>query len=279
MLITRLRYKQNRTKGFSLTELIIVIAVSSIILVMMSGILTYGIQLWNDVRRTTNAVNLANDLLTEMNDMVCYSYMATISGESETSADFPTWKNWAGIHERLDTMIMCVNYNATTDLRGKIVYQKSYKDEMDYTRYTDLLVIPSRYYGGLYVTNLTFERLQNRSFLVRDESGAEVTDSDTGVFYSLLKISFDVVTSAKLESDNNGFDGHKKLYHAERTVSLENLFSNYNIINEYTTMKEKDNYETIYELLNIDTLDVYDGVWLKDYVALFYTTQRTQSII
>ena len=278
MLITALRLKQNRKKGFSLMELVIVIAVSSIILVMMSGILTYGVQLWNDVRRTTNAINLANDLLTEMNDMVCYSYMATISGESETSADFPTWKKWAGIHERLDTMIMCVNYNATTDLKGKIVYQKSYEVN-GVTNYTNLLVIPSRYYGGMYVTNLTFERLQNRSFLVRDERGEEVTDGDKGVFYSLLKISFDVITTAKLEKDDNGYDGHKRLYHAERTVCLENLFSNYNIINEYSSMKEKDNYETIYELLNIDTLDVYDGVWLKDYVALFYTTQRTESII
>lgn len=277
MLIRRARSLFKNKKGLTLVELLIVIAVSAIILVMMMGVMSYGVQLYNRIRRTANAINLSNDLMSGINDMVSYAYMATISGESETSADSPSWKNWQGVNEHLDTMIMCVSYRASTDYRGKLVYQKSYKDGTN-TRYTKLYAVPSKYYGGLYVTNLAFERSLNRSMLVRDENGLEVNDEDTGAFYSLLKVSFDVITQAVIEDTDNGYDGHMKLYHAERTFCLENLFSNYNIVNEYTTVNDAGTFETLYELLNITTIDVYDGVWLQNYVTLLYTNKRTESL-
>ena len=189
-------------KGFTLVELILALAILSILAVGVSAAMSYGSDFYVKNRKYSQATSFANDIINGINGELYTAYGAYIENELNTgqgaSLSFSADAKYAPYGRRifLDTStytVVCQNKDGTA---------------------TDSL--KSRYQKGLYVKNLMFEVKHNPAY---DVDGVESSGMFDASVDNILTFSFQIYDDETL----------KLLYEVKDfSIVLDNMVSQIN---------------------------------------------------
>lgn len=213
------RLLKNR-KGFTLVELIVVMALLAVLAVGLSATISFGAHTYINTRTDAQAVSLANDLINGFKEELKFSTGAYIEHNDQTELGanlaFSSESAYASYGRRI--FLDMSNY--------RVICQNRDNSQAD--------TLKSKYYTNLKIKNLKFETANNLKY---ETTGGYGSGQFAGNVFNIVKISFQVYDS------NNTLRYEVIDYHIELERMITLIFDNFtgsNIDYDKLVIKKED---------------------------------------